>query len=154
MPVWQNKTRKSFRDHERKGEQNVKKRRILSIFLLLAMIAGLFTGCTAKDTPTDHHTFETLADFKTAKIGIMTGSSHDTTAKEMFPDAERVYFNTVADMVLATEQGKIDGYIEDAPFLFSVLWEGANVQRLDESIKKVDNGFAFPQSEESRALRE
>ena len=130
------------------------KKRILSIFLLLAMVAGIFTGCTVKDTSTETDAFKTLADFKTAKIGIMTGSSHDTTAKELFPDAERVYFNTVADMVLAVEQGKINGYIEDAPFLCSVLWEGANVKRLDEGIKSVDNGFAFPQSEESRALRE
>ena len=130
------------------------KKRILSIFLLLAMVAGIFTGCTVKDTSTETDAFKTLSDFKTAKIGIMTGSSHDTTAKELFPDAERVYFNTVADMVLAVEQGKINGYIEDAPFLCSVLWEGANVKRLDEGIKSVDNGFAFPQSEESRALRE
>lgn len=42
-----------------------------------------------------------------------------------------------------------DGYIEDEPFLASVLWKGANVKRLDEGVKQVDNGFAFPQSEES-----
>ena len=97
---------------------------------------------------------KTLADFKNAKIGIMTGSSHDETAKELFPDAKRVYFNSVADMILAVEQGKIDGYIEDELFLDAVLWEGAGVKRLDETIKQVNNGFVFPQSEESRTLRE
>lgn len=128
----------------------LKTKRILSILMLIMIIAGILTGCATKN----EKTFQSLEDFKQARIGILTGSSHDGTAKELFPEAERVYFNTVSDMVLATEQGKIDGYIEDEPFLASVIWEGSNVKRLDESIKQVDNGFAFPQSEGSRELRE
>ena len=130
----------------------MKAKRFFSVLIMITIIATLFTGCVANDTTSGAS--KTLADFKTAKIGIMAGSSHDGTAKEIFPDAERVYFNTVADMVLATEQGKINGYIEDAPFLASVLWEGANIKRLEEPIKQVNNGFAFPQSEESRELRQ
>ena len=121
--------------------------------MLLIMLAGLLTGCN-RESEQGNQDFQSLQDFEHAKIGIMTGSSHDGTAKANFPNAEYVYFNTVADMVLATEQGKINGYIEDEPFLAAVLWEGAGIGRLDECIKQVDNGFAFPQGEQSRALRE
>ena len=95
-----------------------------------------------------------LSDYANAKIGIVTGSSHDTTVKERFPDAQRVYFTTFAEELLAVEQGKVDCYIEDVQFLIAAQWEGVNVKRLEEAVKQVENGFAFPQGEQSRELRE
>ena len=94
-------------------------RKSFSLLLILLMLVASLTGCGAAESSE----FSEVKDFEKARIGIMTGSSHDGTARELFPDAERVYFSTVADMVLAVEQGKIDGYIEDAPFLPAVLWE-------------------------------
>ena len=131
-------------------------KKILLFVLVLGIVVVTFTGCTtnASNDNSEGTGISSLSDIENGTIGIMTGSSHDGTVKEIFPKAERVYFNTVADMVLATEQGKIDGYIEDEPFLAAVLWEGSNVKRLDESVKKVNNGFVFPQSEESHMLRE
>ena len=96
---------------------------------------------------------KTLADFAQAKMGVITGSSHDGTAKQYFPDAQRVYFNSVADMIIAVEQEKIDCYIEDAPFATALIWEGVNLKCLDETISTVENGFVFPQGESTR-LRE
>ena len=118
------------------------------------MVAGIFTGCTVKDTSTETDAFKTLADFKTARIGIITGSAHDGTAKTKFPDAERVYFNNMVDMALAVEQGRIDCYIEDEPFVAPLRWEGLALEALDESVTVMNNGFVFPQSTDSRALRE
>lgn len=100
------------------------------------------------------HTEKSFADFSTAKIGVITGSSHEGTVKKLFPDAERVYFNTMADMILAVEQGKIDCYIEDFPFVAPLIWEGRSLEIIDDSPEQVNNGFVFPQAEESRALRE
>ena len=126
-------------------------RKLTAIFLLFVLIVSAFTGCNQTETKD----FQKMEDFENAKIGIMTGSSHDGTVKQFFPNAERVYFSTVADMVLAVEQGKIDCYIEDGPFLPAILWEGnTNLMRFQEPVKQVDNGFAFPQSADSAALRE
>lgn len=88
-----------------------------------------------------------MEDFTQAKIGILTGSSHDKTAKELFHNATRVYFNNMSDMILAAEQGKIDCYIEDEPFVTALVWEGMNLKRLDEVVSQVKNGFVFSQGE-------
>ena len=127
------------------------KKKILSLFLLITIIAGIFTGCAAEDASAG--AVKTLADCKNASIGIITGSSHDGTAKHYFPNANRVYFNGIADMALATEQEKIDCYIEDAPFVTALIWEGMNLECLDEPICRVENGFVFPEGE-STHLRE
>lgn len=92
-------------------------------------------------------------DFSMAKIGILTGSSHDKTAQEFFPDATRVYFNNMSDMILAVQQGKIDCYIEDVQFLTPLLWENMNLDRMDGALTKMSNGFVFPEGE-STQLRE
>ena len=120
------------------------------LLLLLVMLAGMLAGCKTKE----EKGFRTMEDFANARIGVITGSAHELTLKRVLPQAERVYFNSMADAILAVEQGKIDGYIEDEQFLSAVLWEGATVKRLDGTVKQVTNGFIFPQSDESRVLRE
>lgn len=127
----------------------LKTKRILLFLLLLMIIAGTMTGCNVKKTKS----FQCVEDFEQARIGILTGSSHDNTAKELFPNASRVYFNNMSDMILAVEQGKIDGYLEDAPFVAPLNWEGIALKCVDGSVGQVSNGFVFPQGE-STQLRE
>ena len=88
----------------------MKMKRIISLFLLITIITGIFTGCAAEDTSTN--AAQTLADYKNASIGIM---------------------------ILATEQGRIDGYLEDAPFFAPLIWEGVALKRIDESVGQVSN---------------
>ena len=126
-------------------------KRILSLLLLIIIIVGSLSGCAEKETSSD--TLTTLEDCKSASIGIITGSSHDGTVKHYFPNAKRVYFNSLADMIIAVEQGKIDCYIEDAPFVTALIWEGVNLKCMDEAVTRVENGFVFPQGE-STQLRE
>ncbi|MBR6522574.1 MAG: transporter substrate-binding domain-containing protein [Oscillospiraceae bacterium] len=124
-------------------------RNSFSVLLILAIAVGLLAGCNSA-TKNDIQESET---FEQAKIGVITGSSHDGTAKHHFPNAERVYFNSMADMIIAVEQDKIDCYIEDAPFVTALIWEGVELKRLDEAVSHVENGFVFPEGE-STHLRE
>ena len=127
----------------------VKNKKILSVFLLLVIAVGILAGCNVEKKKS----FQSLEDFKQAKIGVLTGSSHDKTIKEVFPNATRVYFNNMSDMILAVEQGKIDCYLEDAQFLAPLIWEGVNLKRIDETVGQMSNGFVFPKGE-STLLRE
>ena len=128
-------------------------KRILSLFLLITIIVGILAGCAVNDTSTDVEK-KTLADFETAKIGIITGSSHEETVKNYFPNAERVYFNSLADMLMAVEQEKIDCYIEDTPFVTALIWEGVNFKCLDETVSCVENGFIFPEGENTHIRKQ
>ena len=127
-----------------------KGKRIFTLFFLLVFTLGILSGCTAGQKKT----METIADFEDSKIGVLTGSAHEDTVKEHFPNAERVYFNSTADMILAVEQEKIDGYIEDYPYVIPLIWEGMGLKCLSESVSEMSNGFIFPQDESSRPLRE
>lgn len=80
----------------------MKMRKILAVLLMVLLVVVPLIGCNDENMKS----FQSMEDFEQAKIGILTGSSHDKTAKELFPNAERVYFNNMSDMILAVEQGK------------------------------------------------
>ena len=123
-------------------------KRFALVLLILVQCVSLI-GCNVEK----QKSFQGMEDFNQAKIGVLTGSSHDKTAQELFPNAERVYFNNMSDMILAVEQGKIDCFLEDAQFLAPLLWEGVNLKQIDESVGQMSNGFVFPKGE-STHLRE
>lgn len=97
---------------------------------------------------------KTLADFKNATLGIFSGSSFDAIAKERFPNAQRKYYTLVPDMILAVEQGKIDGYITETTYVTAAIWEGAQIEAVKEIIDRTSAGYIFRKDESSDALRE
>lgn len=123
--------------------------KVLSMLLLLIIFLGSFVGCQSNE----ENKFEQLSDFEHAKIGVLTGSSQEIIAKERFPEAQLKYFTHPVDLVLALEQGKIDGYMLGSPFLPAARWEGANVKRVNEAVANGDIAFAFPKNASSNPLR-
>ena len=84
---------------------------------------------------------KTLAALERAKIGIITGTNYDNVAKEKFPDAERMYFSTSADVLLALEQDKIDACFADKTLLASMRWENQKVDYIDEPVEMISNAL-------------
>lgn len=106
------------------------------------LCAGLLSGCGRKEenasqayspfsaltvlaADTESEDRPTLADFGTASIGILTGSSYDPLVKERFPEAERVYYSTTTDMILSTEQGKT---VSSA--ILPIMWPPCGKERI------------------------
>ena len=131
----------------------------ISMFLLLSMIAGMLLGCSTEKSNEFQKQEEdvvkqlTLADFDTATIGILSGSSFDPLTKERFPNAERQYYSLVPDMILAVEQGKIDGYLSETTYLTAAIWEGAEIEAVGEVIDRTNAGYIF-QKNENTVVRE
>ena len=92
-----------------------KTKKILAILLLAVMLVGAFTGCNSEPPKS----FQSMEDFKQAKIGIMLGSSFDVLVKEYFPEAERGYYGTLTDLLLNLEQNKVDGVMLDKAYFTS-----------------------------------
>ena len=95
-------------------------RNVIAFTLFFMMIAGILTACHFKTSKK----LETQDDFTQAKIGVMTGSSFDMLAKEYFPEAEKLYYMNMTDLILNLKQEKIDGILMDLGFFTPLVWEG------------------------------
>ena len=74
------------------------------------------------------------------RVGVVTGTVLDAIAREHYPDAEIVYFNTVPDMVLALLSGKIDYYVDDEP---TVNMTAREYRELHSFGYLADDSYAF-----------
>ncbi len=89
--------------------------------LALALLLPLACACADAPGPAEGGVeMNTLADMQAyfgsgKRVGIVVGTIFDGLAQERFPDAERVYFNTTADLITALQADKIDGYLVDKP---------------------------------------
>jgi polar amino acid transport system substrate-binding protein len=97
---------------------------------------------------------KSLADFENATLGIFSGSSFDSLAKNRFPNAERRYYTLVPDMILAVEQGRIDGYITETTYVTAAIWEGAKIEAVKEVIDHTSAGYIFRKDSSTAELRE
>lgn len=98
--------------------------------------------------------FTSLSDFEqpNARIGVLTGSSYVTLARERFPEAEQRYYNIVPDMIVSVEQGKIDGFLCDSPYIAAMMWEGANVKTIEQPIAETEAAFVLSVENSDSAL--
>ena len=86
--------------------------------------------------------YDTLSDLENATLGIITGTNYDNVAKEKFPNAERMYFSTSADVLLALKQGKVDACFVDKVVVASMQWENQMVDYIDEPVEMISNALS------------
>ncbi|MDD3411271.1 MAG: transporter substrate-binding domain-containing protein, partial [Eubacteriales bacterium] len=67
----------------------------------------------SEKTGGDFSTVEEMQRYFTADktLGIQVGTTHDGIAARLFPNVQRAYYNSTADLLLALESGKLDGYM-------------------------------------------
>lgn len=111
-------------------------KKLLSLLISLTLILVCLSGCTKEPKH-----LSSFADLETAKIGIITGTNYDNVAKEKFPNAERMYFSTSADVLLALKQGKVDAYFADKVVVASMQWENQKVDYIDEPVEMISNAL-------------
>lgn len=64
---------------------------------------------------------KTLDELKATKVGVASGTTSYTVAKEQLGEANLSVFNTVDDVVLALKSGQIDAMVTDLPGAFYVV---------------------------------
>ena len=129
----------------------LKTRRFLAIFLLIAIIAGMLTGCNVEGD--EDKSFHTMEDFEHAKIGVLTGSSFDLLANEYFPEAEKLYHMNMPDLILNLEQKKIDGVLMDKGFYTPLGWEKDSLSFIEMDMPATEYAVAFPKNGNSDPLK-
>ena len=59
--------------------------------------------------------FEALADFEGTTLGALTGSYQDQLAQDAIPGVSIQYYDDIASMLLALQNGYVDGVLNDLP---------------------------------------
>lgn len=123
----------------------MKTKRILCLLFTVLVVLSVLSGCADKPTGGEKNS---VADYKNAKVGIMTGSYQSTIVDKYFPDATVIEYNTVADMFYAVSQKKVDISMTDASAYTCALWEGLQLSRLDEVAETSAYGIIFPKGQQ------
>ena len=93
------------------------------------------------------------AAYNGKRIGVLTGPLMEDTAAKIFPDSERLIFNSYPDCATALLTGKIDAYLADEPELKTVHREQPEIDYIHERITENSYSFAFRKNDpESAAL--
>lgn len=119
----------------------MKTKRIISLILAAILIALSFCACAQKDN----------GGFSGKRIGVLTGSVFDEVAKKYIDEPEIYYFNSNADIAMALDKGKIDGYVNDEP-----VWRLLSSEYPDQICKskfsQEEYGFIFRKDDENSAF--
>ncbi len=91
-------------------------------------------------------------DLSHAKIGVETGTIFPDILKEELPTAQIVYFNTIADLVSALKDGKIDAFAQDTPVARNMLVQDNTLEIHPSSLGHFEFAAAFTKSERGQTL--
>ena len=97
---------------------------------------------------------KTLDDLRKSgiKIGMGTGTNFVDVCKKEFPQAEILYFNNYADMVMQIKQNKIDAVLVDSPSAVLLCRNIDGIEYIPEFVDNVDYAAAFPKTDKGRKL--
>lgn len=129
-------------------------KRTLCLLLCLILMAGMFTLCASADSSGPAVSSKRLEELDGKKIGVLTGSIHDSYAKNYLPNAKIEYFSSVSDMVAAVQNGTIDGFSNDILSAYALLNQNDKVAYIDYVLDYIPTAFAFPKTEQGAAQRE
>ncbi len=83
------------------------------ILILISVIAAAgcqSDGSSASSKNDSSGAITDISQLAHGKIGVWDGSISEQKTREILPDAEYVYYNTIADMAASTSQGKTDAF--------------------------------------------
>ena len=111
---------------------------------LLVFLATLLTllPCFAAN---EEKSFKTLNDFSGARFSTLNGTVADKLTQEVIPNADNfVYYNTVADGIMALKSNKVDAFVLDEPICQLAAARNPEVMVFHEPVMPDQYGFAFP----------
>lgn len=126
-----------------------KTHKILSLLLTVIVLAGMLAGCSGADD----RIFQKMEDFEQAQVGVLTGSSFDLLATEYFPEADKLYYMNMTDLILNLKQDKIDGILMDRGFFTPIQWENEGLSTITMDMPETEYAVAFPKTAKSEQLK-
>ncbi|QOX77954.1 ABC transporter permease subunit [Trichlorobacter lovleyi] len=114
---------------------------LLTLMLLLTLVWA--PGCRETQKPITR-----LDDAKTAKIGVMVGTTGEQIARERFPQAQVQSFDDVMDAVAAMKSGQLEAIVTAYPTALQVTKLNPEFGLLQEPLKNDASSIALRKGEE------
>ena len=96
------------------------------------------------DTGGGEARFETLADFEGTTLGALTGSFQDQLAQATIPDISIQYYDDMSSMLLALQNGYVDGVLNDMPLATLASARQQSLAIFSETIAPDSYGLGLP----------
>jgi len=112
-----------------------------AIFFLVIFLSGC---------QNESRQINSIENLKNARIGCWPECGYEFKAREIFPDAEYVYLDTVSDLVQNLKQNKIDAFVIGKPYVEELQRQGVAVDYLPESAGEVPTAYIFTKNERGK----
>ena len=129
---------------------------LMVLFLVLGGLACSAAGQEETESQGQDSDERILQELDGKRFGVQTGSTFDKDVLSWFPNAQIVYYNSLPDLVVALQTGKIDAFPSDA-----IALEMMNDQNDSDSIRALKPfmdeyscGFVFAKTPEGGQLRD
>ena len=116
-------------------------KRACALLCTLALSVGLMASAAAAQGGAR---FSTLEDFSGATVATMTGSSHGELMRASVGDVECQYYDDVSSMLLALQNGVVDGVVTDLPVAQLSMARQPGLAIFPESIAPDSYGLGLP----------
>jgi polar amino acid transport system substrate-binding protein len=104
----------------------------------LLLLAALSSGCGPdQPEPTPGPQIRSNADLADKRLGVMLGTFHDSLAREHFPHATIIQYESANDLPLAITTGKIDAAFSDRDRLVERLEENPQLAIIGEPLVRM-----------------
>ena len=115
------------------------------IITLLVLLGSLSIAATPE---------QENVDFSHARLAVWTDSGVEYYTKILYPDAKRVYLESLSSMVQNLMQGKVDGFIMARNIVTTLQKEGVDIDYLPDTLCAVPCVYAFTMSDRGKMLRQ
>jgi polar amino acid transport system substrate-binding protein len=109
-------------------------------------------GDGAVQTTSGAKKLTSTAEIADKRIGVLTGSAHDTYATKTYPNAKILQYRTAADIALGVKTGKVDVALYDEEPLRDMLRDDPTLGILGESLFSFTVGVGFNKNSEELRL--
>ena len=126
-----------------------------ALWLLPAVLLALclLSGCGGKAAAPSEPSAPETQDYRGKRVGVMTGSIQDAQVAGRFPDAERLFFSSMPDMLSALRANKIDAFACPEALVRYMMTEAPDIDYRREWLGEgVQIGAVFPKTEAGQAL--
>ncbi len=125
-------------------------------FVMAILIAAslIFLSETAEAAGAGDSSETAFLSEKGVRIGVEESTIQEQMVRELYPDAEILYYPASADLVSALETGKIDGFVAELPVLLKMMQSTDSLTYFEAPLKESGFGFVFPKTDAGKKLND